>query len=155
MAFTCAGLFVTFTAGIASWIQELRMPAFTLSTPQLVGVPLAAAKDRLATQRLELEVAGERPSEQYAKGIIIKQASDGGTFAMSRVLRVTFSSGLVAPDLVGLTLPEAQATATRLGWTLVPSGPTPTKDDVRVLLQYPAPGTSVDGLGDLSVAFDP
>jgi hypothetical protein len=154
MACTCLTMFLLSTAWIAIWLREMPLPSLPVSAPQLVGVPLAAAKDRLAAQGLELEIVGERPSEQYPKGVIIKQASDGWSTAVKRVLRVTVSAGLVTPDLVDLTLVEAQATAARLGWRLVPAGGIPARPDIRVRLQHPAPGSSVEGPGEISVAFD-
>ena len=154
MACTCLSIFLLSTAWIAISLQEMPLPALPISTPQLVGVPLSVAQERLAAQGLNLEVADERPSDQYPKGVIIKQASDGWTTAMKRVLRVTVSAGLVMPNLVDLTLVEAQSTAARLGWTLIPSGGVPAKPDIRVRMQYPAPGSAADAPGEVSVAFD-
>jgi beta-lactam-binding protein with PASTA domain len=154
MACTCLSIFLLSSAWIAIWLQEMPLPALPISTPQLVGVPLSAAKERLAAQGLNLEIVDERPSEQYPKGVIIKQASDGWAGAMKRVLRVTVSAGLVVPNLVDLTQVEAQAMAARLGWTLIPSGGVPANPDIRVRMQYPAPGSSANAPGEISVAFD-
>jgi beta-lactam-binding protein with PASTA domain len=151
LALTGAALFAVSTAGIAVWIQEIPMPSLSISNPQLVGVSLAAAQERLTGRNIELQVLGERLSDRYPRGAIIQQSLVGGWLKSGkRVLQVTLSAGLVAPDLVGLTRTKAEITATRLGWTVV-SGPATAEAHVR--LQHPAPGAMVDTAGELSVAF--
>ncbi len=69
----------------------------------------------------------------------------------AREVRVTVSSGLVVPDVVGQTRSEAELNLARFNWTPVSIDSAP---DARVRLQYPPPGVPVDAPGQMSLAYE-
>jgi hypothetical protein len=150
-----AGIVAVVALGIAQYIEDLPRPAFAggRTIPQLVGTPLAAVHERAQQDGLSVLVLGERPSGRYPRGTVIQQSPVAGWSASEdSILRVTVSSGLAVPDVVGHTLAEARSKLSRLGWSLV--APVGTSADARVKLQYPEPGQPVDAPGELSLAFE-
>jgi beta-lactam-binding protein with PASTA domain len=154
MAVTVSTLIFAVTAmALAQYVDALSGPSLKVrhNVPRLIGMPLTTVRDQASSIDLVVQVVGERPSEQYPRGVIMQQSPVAGWhMGEARVVRVTLSTGLVAPDVVGLTRAEAEAKLIRLGWTPVPIERTA---EARVPLQHPAPGVPVDGPGQMSLAF--
>ena len=146
-------IFAVIALAIAHLVSGLPNPArqFAHTVPNIIGMDVATVEDRASTG-ISVRVLGQRPSEQYPRGVIIQQSPVAGWHVGDeRVVRVTVSEGLVAPDVIGLTRAEAEAKLARLNWTFVAIDAAP---DAPVRLQHPAPGLPVDAPGELSLAFE-
>ncbi len=147
-------IFTVITLAIAHFFSDLPNPArqFAHSVPNLIGLDAATVQDRAELAEISVRVLGQRPSEQYGRGVIIQQSPVAGWHVgEERVVRVTVSEGLVAPDVIGQTRAEAEAKLARLNWSFVAIN---AAADARVRLQHPAPGVPVDAPGELSLAFE-
>jgi beta-lactam-binding protein with PASTA domain len=148
------GVVAAIALAINQFIQDLPSPSFGSghAIPQLVGMPLASVQERAHQDGMSIVLLGERPSERYPRGTVIQQSPvPGWSTGDESILRITVSSGLAVPNVVGQTLTEARAKLTRLGWSVV--APAATSADARVKLQHPEPGLPVDAPGELALAF--
>lgn len=130
-------LYATLTAGLAglcaylalSWVME-RAPE--VEVPQVVGVGLAEALDRLGAHRLDLEVRGFEYSDEVPENHIVRQKPEAG-----KVIRVGRSVGVVlsrgaerhpVPAVAGLALDDARIALEEAGLKAevsdrIPGGP--------------------------------
>jgi beta-lactam-binding protein with PASTA domain len=147
-------IFAIIVMAIAQFINEIPRPRLNvgLTIPQLVGQPLTVAQDQAVSTQLSVQVLGERPSDQYPRGVVVQQSPVSGWHVNeAREIRVTLSSGLVVPDVVGQTRSEAESNLARLNWTSVSMDAAP---DAPVRLQYPPPGVPVEAPGEMSLAYE-
>lgn len=124
--------------------------------PDLTGLSPTEAGKKLKTLGLNLEIAGQKPSGKFAKGLIVSQdpapeqviPSDGS-------VRVWTSSGLegfITPDLRGLSLEEAREMAEKIGLKLVMPDNVEVKDNMQITYQIPEPGTPMKKV-DIYIEF--
>jgi beta-lactam-binding protein with PASTA domain len=147
-------IFAIIVMAVAQFINQIPRPTLNvgLTIPQLVGLPLTVAEDRAVSTELSVQVLGERPSDQYPRGVVVQQSPVSGWHVNeAREVRVTVSSGLVVPDVVGQTRSEAELSLARLNWTPVSIDSAP---EARVRLQYPPPGVPVNAPGQMSLAYE-
>jgi beta-lactam-binding protein with PASTA domain len=153
-----AGIFAISVLTIAQLVEEIPRPSLLAGhdIPQVVGMSLPSVEAIAREKGITVQVLGQRPSEQYPRGVIVQQSPVAGWHMQeASLLRVTLSDGLVVPNIVGRTLEDAQGELSRLGWTMVQTGPADNISTTRLIrLQYPAPGLPVDGPGEISVALD-
>ena len=153
-----AGVFAISALMIAQLVQDIPRPSLPAGhdIPQVVGMSLPAVEAMAREKGVTVEVLGQRPSEEYPRGVIVQQSPVAGWHVQgSSLLRVTLSDGLVVPNVVGRTLEDAQGELSRLGWTMVQTGPMANISTTRLItLQYPPPGLAVDVPGEMSVALD-
>ena len=122
--------------------------------PDVVGQPLARAQARAHEQGFELAVLGDRPSDRYAKGVVIQQSPVAGSQPDAvQPLRVTLSSGVSVPDERGKTLADARADLEAAGWHVKEVGrqAQPGAAPDTVVLQWPPPGQPADAPADVTL----
>ena len=79
-------IFMMITLAIAHFFRDLPDPArqFAHTVPNVIGVDLATVEDRAASSEFSVRVLGQRPSEQYPRGVISSShRSRAGTWARS------------------------------------------------------------------------
>ena len=116
---------LSFLGGLAWAAQKLPSLIFPeiVQVPQLVGLDLRAARERLAERGLRLDTDIQYVySRDFDAGLIIRQSPEGGAeVRMGREIRVTVSQGprfVVVPEVVGLRKTEAQLWITQQGLVL-------------------------------------
>jgi len=116
-----------------------------VDVPNVIGMKLGKAEQRLALQPLNAEVLYKRARALQRPGVVIDQDPKKGTLSSYDSVMVVLAkpvNGLV-PDVVGLTLPRARAKLKSLGLRLGSGGFMPGSPG-RVLAQRPRAGGAVN-----------
>jgi penicillin-binding protein 1A len=115
-----------------------------VEVPNVVGMKLGKAKDRLALQPLNAEVLYQRAKPLQRPGVVIRQIPKKGTLSSYDSVLIVLAkpvNGLV-PDVVGLTLAEARAKLKSLDLRLR-AGAFVHGQSGRVVAQQPRAGGAV------------
>ncbi len=85
----------------------------TSQVPKLIGLSKEEAEEALDKEDLKMKVVSEEESDEYGKGIVIKQRTSQGTkVPKGTTIQVIVSSGepeeIKIPDVVGMTEDEAK-----------------------------------------------
>ena len=123
-----------------------------VKVPDLEGVPLAQAKQRLRDAGLEPGMVTERFSDSGAKGTVIATDPDSGSRRRAdTAVALTVSKGepVEAPDVIGLSLPDARQELREAGLRVEVSSKRVHSEEERntVAEQVPAEGDEL-GRGD-------
>ena len=136
---------------------------FAPGAPDVVGQTVEVAQSLAAARGFALDVIGERMSESVPRGHVIQQTPVAGWQPEQGIpfgngtrppLRVTVSAGVSVPDVRGKSLDEASAYLASVGWKVarVEQGSHPDHAPNSVVLQFPAPGETVSGPGEVLLA---
>jgi beta-lactam-binding protein with PASTA domain len=70
-------------------------------------------------------------------------------------VRVTVSTGVIVPDVLGKSITEAAKQANELGWKVARVEPAPRNgaEPTTILMQSPQPGDLVHGPGELALVI--
>lgn len=158
-------LFAMLLLIVGALVDQLILPGLVQSTrtivmPDIVGVEEDDAKRRLTDLGLQVADVHEQASTEIPAGHVIQQMPyAGATVKEGRRIYLTVSSGqevVDMPDMVGMSLREAQLTIRRLGLTLglVTSGYSDSIGSDRIMYQSLQPGSSIQlgGTIDLVVS---
>lgn len=149
-------------AAFLTWLVQVggQVPSASrvmgVQLPNVVGSSLADAERQARALGLKLIVLGERPSEQYRRGLVVQQSPvPGWQFSTDGTLRVTVSAGLAVPDVRGVPLNQAMARLGPLGWRIgrIDTAAANRRELLQVTMQHPPPGSLVDAPGELSLAL--
>jgi hypothetical protein len=148
--------FLLIVLGIIHYVGETPpiVKGAVLTVPSLAGKTVDEARKVAAENEMELLVVGERPSDRYSAGQIMHQSPVPGWRPYDKQpLRVTLSSGVVVPNLVGLSITDAAKQANQRGWKIarVESGPSDGAERATVLMQSPPPANLVDAPGEVAL----
>lgn len=146
-------------------VDQVILPGLVQSTrtivmPDIVGVEEDDAKRRFTDLGLQVADVHEQASTDVPAGHVIQQMPyAGATVKEGRRIYLTISSGqevVDMPNMVGMSLREAQLTIRRLGLTLglVTTGHSDSVGADRVMYQSLQPGASIElgGTIDLVVS---
>jgi hypothetical protein len=129
--------------------ERARPDPKVAEVPAVKGLAAQEARERIAEAGFEVGVR-YREGTEGSKGKVLEQSVAGGKEADegSKIL-LTVGEGpavVEAPDLVGLTYPEAEIELERAGLLLggVKEAPSETAPAGVILAQNPAPGTELD-----------
>jgi hypothetical protein len=111
-----------------------------VQVPSVVGSSLAAAKQRLLEQPLEIAVVYEPAKPGQKMGVVVAQFPAGGTLSSWQKVTVVLPKSLhgVVPHVVGLRVALARAKLAKLKLNVRITGPKTGK----VVSQSPAGGTA-------------
>jgi beta-lactam-binding protein with PASTA domain len=126
------------------------------TVPSLMGKTVAEASKMARDQDTELIVVGERESDRYAAGQIMHQTPVPGWRPYDRQpIRVTVSSGVLAPNLVGRGFADGAKQANELGWKIarVETAPGTGQAPTTVIMQFPPPGNLVNQPGEIALVI--
>jgi serine/threonine-protein kinase len=128
-----------------------------LNVPSVLGKTVPEAQQVAGQQEMQLQVIGSRESDRYAAGRIMQQSPVAGWHPFeTQPIRVTVSSGVLAPNLVGKSFVDAARQANDLGWKIARVDTTPRKEAqpaATVLVQSPAPDVLLDAPGELALVI--
>ena len=151
LAFVMITLFMLQMIGDVPFISR----GVALNVPSVLGKTVPDAQQAAAQQEMQLQVIGSRESDRYAAGLIMQQSPVAGWHPFeTQPIRVTVSSGVLVPNLVGKSFLEAAKQASDLGWKIARVDTTPRNDAqpaATVLLQSPAPDVVLDAPGELAL----
>jgi beta-lactam-binding protein with PASTA domain len=152
LAFVMITLFMLHRIGDVPFIGR----GVALNVPSVLGKTVPEAQQAAGQQEMQLQVVGSRESDRYAAGRIMQQSPVAGWHPFeTQPIRVTVSTGVLVPNLVGKSFVEAKQ-ATDLGWTIARVDTTPRKDAqpaATVLVQSPAPDVLLDAPGELALVI--
>jgi hypothetical protein len=151
-----AGLLAT--ASLAGASYAVLAPS-RVTVPDVVGLSPARADEALKRTELKLAPAlGQRVAVGVPPGTVIAQSPAAGASVRqgSRVSAVVaVGPDRSVPNLVGLTLAEAQRTIRAQGFSLGTVVPRRARPNARVRAQSPAAGTVAGGGSPVSLAATP
>lgn len=127
---------------------DLVLAATEVPIPDLIGLTLGAARDRLSSVRLEVGEVSSVPSEDAAPGTIVSQSPAAGKAAIvGSSVAVEFASRPVreVPDLSGMTVAEAKDALAEVELELGRTDQQPSEAEPgRIVGQRPAAGSVVE-----------
>lgn len=122
-----------------------------VKVPSVVGMTKDEAKETLSKKNLGMKVAGQEPSEQYDKGVVIRQDPGKDTKVdKNSEIKVVVSSGkekkkVQVPDVTGKSEDDAQSTLVDSNLVVeYASDYSDTVEKGKVISTNPAAGTEVD-----------
>jgi len=150
--------FVVIALGIVRFFGDtpLITAGVAMSVPSLQGKTVAEAQQIANQSDTQLLVVGERESDRYPAGQIMHQTPVPGWHLYDRQpLRVTVSTGVIVPDVLGKSINEAAKQANELGWKVARVEPAPRKgaEATTILMQSPEPGELVHAPGELALVI--
>ncbi|HEX3245694.1 MAG TPA: PASTA domain-containing protein [Chloroflexota bacterium] len=153
LAFVMITLFMLHMSGEVPFIGR----GVALNVPSVLGKTVPEAQQVAGQQEMQLQVIGSRESDRYAAGRIMQQSPVAGWHPFeTQPIRVTVSSGVLAPNLVGKSFVDAAKQANDLGWKIARVDTTPRKEAqaaATVLVQSPAPDVLLDAPGELALVI--
>jgi len=150
--------FVVIAFGIMRFFGDTPLIAkgVAMSVPSLQGKTVAEAQQIASQSDTQLLVVGERESDRYPAGQIMHQTPVPGWHLYDRQpVRVTVSTGVIVPDVLGKSITEAAKQANELGWKVARVEPAPGKgaEATTILMQSPKPGELVRDAGELALVI--
>ncbi len=116
--------------------------------PSLIGLNTKSATDLLRSRKLRMVVKSERPDDVFEKGFIVEQeplaASELTTGEQVSVVVSTGASNATIPEIVGLSLEEAQKLITAAGLKVGKITDTGTGTPGTVTQSTPQQGATVE-----------
>lgn len=159
LAVLVGGVFVAFVVGLVilnTFIGLLIGHGDEVEVPDLAGLTVESARERLRAQSLALTIKSERPSNAFEAGKIVTQHPKPlARVKPGRRVEVIVSTGIervVMPDLSGLSLTDARLRLADAGLTPTSVTMAPSRSDPQtVVATSPSASSAVAADGRVSL----